>query len=158
MDDVDDILEHFGIKGMKWGVRKKAGSGEVQVITTSKGLKTTGGEGHGASNDAMTAAIAKQKARKSGIQSLDSKEMQALVNRMNLEQQYSKLNAKEKDAKKSQIRKTIEAEITKNVVKKGFEIGSQHWNKTVELGKGVFDLMESLDKMDIPIGVTTDFL
>lgn len=74
----DEFLEHYGIKGMKWGVRRRRGS---------DGLVEKSG-------DVKNAEAAKAKIGKKGnTDALSNKELQALVTRMNLEQQFSKLNA-----------------------------------------------------------------
>jgi len=69
---VDDILEHYGVKGMRWGHRKDDSAKEV-------------------SPDAAKAAGAAAKAKKQGKQALSNEEMQALVTRMNLERQLTQL-------------------------------------------------------------------
>lgn len=102
MTQVDTVLEHYGTKGMKWGVRKRRSSSDVSgkgeqktkevfIKDTSKGIKTRGGHKLPASTDALLAAAAKQKASKSGIKSLSNNELKALINRMNLESQHKKL-------------------------------------------------------------------
>ena len=87
---VDDVLAHFGVKGMKWGVRKnRSGS---------------------ASEDAQRADAAKKKIKtEGGIKALSNNELRDLVNRMNLEQQYSNLTGQKKStlAKGGQTAKTI---------------------------------------------------
>jgi 2'-5' RNA ligase len=71
-----NTLTHYGVKGMRWGVRRKnVGSGDEKVV----------------SKDAAKAAGARDKAKKEGKQSLSNEEMQALVTRMNLEQQLVRL-------------------------------------------------------------------
>jgi hypothetical protein len=92
----EDHLEHHGVKGQKWGVRhlRDNGSGPVPVetrIRPGKMVKTSGGKHHSAHEDAVKAATARQKAKKSTLDSLSNRELQDLVNRMNLEQQYSRL-------------------------------------------------------------------
>lgn len=92
-DVVEKHLAHYGIKGQRWGVRRNLDGG-VEVSTTSTpGKKVTakGGKGQPAHEDAIKTAISKQKAKTSTTDSLSTKELQELVNRMNLEQQYSKL-------------------------------------------------------------------
>jgi 2'-5' RNA ligase len=69
-------LTHHGVKGMRWGVRRKnVGSADEKVVST----------------DAAKAAGAREKAKKQGKQALSNEEMQALVTRMNLERQLGQL-------------------------------------------------------------------
>lgn len=106
---VDNILSHHGILGMHWGHRKPEGVtvspgsvegtnvGDPRVPVTlyskpGKGIiKTSGGQGRLPSEDMKNAAAYKQIANQSSTHALSSKELQHLVNRINLEQQYSKL-------------------------------------------------------------------
>jgi len=74
-DKVDEVLSHFGIKGMRWGVR-------------SKSQTSSGSDG---STDFQTAKTAATKAKKSGTKSLSNAELKILIERMNLEQQYSRI-------------------------------------------------------------------
>lgn len=68
MTGVDDFLEHFGKKGMKWGVRKAPT--------------------HKSSSDAK----AVQKHRGKPASSLTNKQLKDINARLNLEQQYSRMN------------------------------------------------------------------
>jgi hypothetical protein len=94
---LDEVLAHFGVPGMHWGrVKSDEGvsSGPTAVATKlrpGKKVKTSGGKGQPASADAIATAISKQTAHKSSTDALSNKELQAMVTRMNLEQQYSKL-------------------------------------------------------------------
>lgn len=98
MSVIEDVLIHYGKKGMKWGVRKESSTptGVTVKVRGRKPLITKGGTGQPPHQDAIDAAVAKQKARMSGTHSLSTKEMQQMVTRMNLEQQYSKLSAHQK--------------------------------------------------------------
>lgn len=73
-ESVDDVLAHYGVKGMKWGVRK-----------SRKGKPSP------ASEDATKAAGHRKTVKTSGTKALSNKELQELVTRMNLEAQYSTL-------------------------------------------------------------------
>lgn len=72
METVEDVLAHFGVKGMKWGVRRKSNTAT--------------------SDDAKAASEAASKAAKGGIKSLSNKELQTLITRMNLERQLGNLD------------------------------------------------------------------
>lgn len=105
---VDHILEHHGVKGMRWGVSRRGGSSgssrssrvsadreakkEVTVKTKSHPnvkttIKTKGGQGLPAHPDAIAAQIVTQKLKRSGTHALSTNELQQLANRNNLEQQ-----------------------------------------------------------------------
>jgi hypothetical protein len=117
-----DFIKHFGVKGMHWGVRRgrngESGPSEVGVkMRAGKRLKVSGGKNHPAHQDAINAAIAKQKARKSSTDALSTHELQNLVNRMNLEQQFARLNGSEKstvDVGQDYVKKALAAGKTVN--------------------------------------------
>ena len=75
-----DELKHFGVLGMRWGVRNDRSSSKAA----------------NASEDAKRAAAAKEKIKKTGQASLTNKEMQDLVTRLNLEKQLDKLTTPQK--------------------------------------------------------------
>lgn len=107
----DNVLAHFGVMGMKWGKRKGG--------VASKGPMPKPGTTH-QSHDSANADVAKHKVKAHGTKSLSNKELQDLVNRMNLEQQYSKLNTEKKQAGKDfavKILKDSGQEIAKSYVK-----------------------------------------
>ena len=100
METLDEVLAHYGVRGMRWGVRRSAAelSGPQPVTIDAKPgkkIQTSGGKGQPVSDDAKLAAVYRQKAKASGPQSLSNAEMQTIVTRMNLEQQYMKLNPKQ---------------------------------------------------------------
>jgi 2'-5' RNA ligase len=89
-------LAHHGVKGMRWGVTKAERlSSEVTVKTNPQRpgnkIKTVGGKHREIAEDAKKAAVSKQIAKKSTTDALSNKELQDLVTRMNLEQQYTRL-------------------------------------------------------------------
>jgi hypothetical protein len=104
---VEDILEHIGVKGMRWGVRKSERSssdgGPTIKVTTKSGkgiVKVSGGKGLEPSADAVKVAATAQKAKKSTTAALSNEEMKLLVSRMQLEANYSKLSAEANKQKK----------------------------------------------------------
>ena len=92
--DTDNFLSHYGIPGMKWGRHKARPSYD-------KSVKTFGGDRpHGNLNsspksiDAMKSRNYQQRVKTAGTDALSTKELKALVERQNLEQQYNRLNPK----------------------------------------------------------------
>lgn len=75
--EVENFLAHYGVKGMKWGVRK-----DRPYVPGS--------------DDAERAKSLKTRATTEGTRALSNHELQDLVTRMNLEQQYSRLNPQTK--------------------------------------------------------------
>jgi len=99
VDMVQDILKHHGIKGMKWGIRRKRTANEpVTVTQRGKKVKTKGGGGHPASEDAVRARTSAQVARRSGVHSLSNKELEDYNKRLNLEQNFKRLRYQDKNA------------------------------------------------------------
>ena len=72
-------LYHFGVKGMRWGVRKASPSGSA-----TKSYKS--------SRDYNAANRLRRKAKGSGTKSLTNKEMKMLNTRLELEKKYNQLN------------------------------------------------------------------
>lgn len=76
-------LEHYGVKGMKWGKRK-------QKIAVAR------------SADFKEVAGIKTKAKETRVSSLSNKELQTAITRMNLEKQFNQLNPKKGPVAKGQ--------------------------------------------------------
>lgn len=76
-----DGLLHYGIKGMKWGVRRS----DAQLARTQTAPKST------LSNDAKSAERLHNKIQNKGTGSLSNQEMRQFLERMNLERQYSQM-------------------------------------------------------------------
>lgn len=79
----EDVLAHYGIKGQKWGVRRRAGK-DGTVGSTAKSDDTA------PADDAVKALAYRQIAKKNGTQALSNQELQLLLNRVELEKKYSK--------------------------------------------------------------------
>lgn len=88
----EDTLAHYGVKGMKWGVRRDRTPTGVEVKETpGRPVKTKGGRYEKPSEDAKRTAIQRQKARSSSTDSLSNQELKQLVERMQLEANYDRL-------------------------------------------------------------------
>lgn len=103
MKTLENILEHHGVLGMRWGFRKPGtGSPSSHKATTS--------------HDAKRASSSQAKVKKAGgTHVLSNDDLQHLVNRMNLEKQYSSLSSSTKTA--NPVTKFLK-EIAVNVARK----------------------------------------
>jgi RimJ/RimL family protein N-acetyltransferase len=109
MADVEDILAHFGVKGMKWGHHKP----KVP-----------------ASSDAQKSLDIRAKAKKGKPRSLTNEELQTAINRMNLEQQFKRLAVNERppvqrwvastllEIGKREVQTAIAKKVTSTIAKK----------------------------------------
>lgn len=141
------VVEHFGVKGMKWGVRKNRST--VDLVSDKTGARTTikydptkakvtqGPDGRPSivgsksevrkiqkqidrhpSDDAARAAMAARKAKRGGTHSLSNKELQDLVTRMNLEKQFNSLRPPSTGQKAAKFIGEIVVQVGKQQVTK----------------------------------------
>lgn len=76
--DRSKSFEHFGVKGMRWGVRSSnAGVGDPDSVDAARAKATT----------------TKIKQNKGSTKSVDNKDLEHLVNRLNLEKRYGQILA-----------------------------------------------------------------
>lgn len=83
-DFADGFLSHWGVKGMKWGQRKRD-SGDGGGVSKKEDD----------SEDFTRTADIAVKAKAGGIRTLSNKELQDLVTRINLEQNFNRINTPE---------------------------------------------------------------
>lgn len=107
-----DELLHYGVRGMRWGVRKDKSSGgalrtafkvthpltymagkkmgnSIEKTRKSKGFKTAQNKYRNLTGSKKSAAL--KKYRSKNIDGMSDKDLQKAVNRMNLEKQYRSL-------------------------------------------------------------------
>lgn len=123
---MSDLLYHFGIKGMKWGIRRfqnKNGS------LTAAGKKRYQ-KGEQASDEKTPSSSGSSRSK--SISELSDAELRTRINRLNLEKQYKQLISEGADSNTKQVKegKSFTNEIKDRAVKNVFlpaaeEIGRQ---------------------------------
>lgn len=97
---LDEFLEHYGIPGMRWGVRRTNPSASAP-----------------ASDDARRVATLRGTVKKGGTKTLSNRELQEVITRMNLERQYKALAPTRKQQVASFVGRTLlgigKQEVTK---------------------------------------------
>jgi 2'-5' RNA ligase len=123
-----EFLEHYGVKGMQWGVRRMSErSTPLPVAATARTIvppgakrktkiKVSGGENHDATEDAIAVAQAAAKLKKSGPHALTNKELQQIASRIELEDRVTRATRSKGN---KFVRELIEGE-TKSIAKEGF--------------------------------------
>lgn len=82
-----DFLQHYGIKGMRWGVRRDQAAKVATLgaqAASSRGGKT------------QTSDIVKKVRKAGGVRNIGDRELEALLRRMDMESRYSKLETQHK--------------------------------------------------------------
>jgi 2'-5' RNA ligase len=114
----EEFLNHAGVKGMRWGVRKQEyitrthqkrltteaanrenrPASDVRAYPTigsssrkKADVPTKGGVDHPPTEDAIKVAVTKQKLKKSGVAALTNDELQVMQRRLNLENDVNRL-------------------------------------------------------------------
>jgi len=98
---VETFLAHHGIRGMKWGVRRKRGP-DGTVSSAANGSKSSASGDTNLSSDAQKIA---DNAGKSTSE-LSTKDLQDAVNRANVVKQYNQLFQQDRNA---ELRQKVEA-------------------------------------------------
>lgn len=114
----NDEFLHYGVKGMRWGVRKRRDSGSSSTGSqngTKQAIKDGGGpprSGGGTTN-----------VQKSG-RFMTDKELQSAINRIKLEQEYARLTAVPPSKGKQIVTKALETggqQVANKLVQSTFE-------------------------------------
>ena len=112
-------LQHHGIKGQKWGVRRFQNKDGSLTLAGKRRQKQDDGpihEDYSKSHDTKS------------VKSMSDKELRDRINRLNMERQYAQLTATEKSMGKKTVSevllnvgKELAKEYLKNYAKKGIE-------------------------------------
>lgn len=121
-ESLDDFLAHYGVKGMRWGVRRSD-----EQLDKARSERSIAKED---SADAAQARAVAEKIKSKGgrTNTISNQEMQLLINRMNLERNYNSL-------------------IENNKKDSNIDTGFKIWEKVVKRG----DLARKTFKLVVPI-------
>lgn len=99
MDELENYLEHYGIKGMRWGVRRANPSGG-----SSGGSSTSSKKKPAVTVKRLTAPKASSTPPKKNLSELSDADLKSMIDRANLERQYKQLyNPPQKPGAKQEI-------------------------------------------------------
>lgn len=114
---MDDVLKHYGILGMKWGVRRTPE--QLSRDRRSRKKKDRSENEHGDYKKAHAS---------NSVKSMSDSELRSRLNRLQMEKQYSQLTSKEKSAGAKFVSDVLR-EAAKNTASKYV---SQYMSKGVE--------------------------
>lgn len=123
-------LYHWGIKGMKWGVRR---------YRNEDGTLTDAGKKRYADQEPVHEDYAKTHDKKS-VKTMSDAELRARNNRLQMEQQYERLTQKESRGKKA-----VQAFIAAGALAGGVATAVAQFKRAGSLGKPAAD--KALDKV-----------
>lgn len=102
--NLDNSLNHYGIKGMKWGVHTKDGR-RVELTTAGK-LGFTAARKYKAPNKTKS-TYQKKTAEAGGLHKLDDKALKAMNSRLEMEKKYTTFMNEEKERRKEGRKATL---------------------------------------------------
>lgn len=116
---MNNNLQHHGIKGQKWGIRR---------FQNKDGSLTLAGRKRQKQNDGPIHEDYSKSHSVKSVKSMSDKELRDRLNRLNMERQYIQLTAQEKSVGKKivsevllNVGKELAKEYLKNYAKKGIE-------------------------------------
>lgn len=116
---MNDALMHYGVKGMKWGVRKK----KIQSSTKKKtGLFSS------KSDTTKKIAQSPSKPPQKRLSEMSDSELDAAIKRMRLEAEYARLSPKQI----SRGQRFVEKVLNDIVIPAATEVGKNEFKKAME--------------------------
>ena len=100
----NNSLQHYGVKGMKWGVRRTP----EQLSQTKSHIDTVSGMVKEAKNINNSVSNLRSTIKKEDLSKMTDQELRDRVNRMNLEQQFSQLSSNKISKGESYVKNTLE--------------------------------------------------
>lgn len=139
MDD-ELILEHHGVKGQKWGIRRtpaqlghKTSSGRKRKMSsTAKKVKR-----RSVGRKAVEKASTKKKTSKKSIKDMSNDELRSAIDRMKLEQDYVKAYRELNPVQVSKGKKFVNAVVNDVVGPAAKEAGKEIVKKAILKAAGV---------------------
>lgn len=119
-------LIHYGVKGMKWGVRKDRKGARQQARADKKAAKASrqsergSNKAAGASSDAQTTESNRNVQRDAGVSGLSNSQLKQVNDRLQLEENYRRLtnnNPKTPKEKAMKVAKEIGQDAVKSIAK-----------------------------------------
>lgn len=139
-EDLQVILEHYGTKGMKWGVRKDhSGPASASTGFSKKGkatITTTKGSHQQAHPDAIKAQVIRRTVKKSGTHAISNDDLKTLQARLNLEHQVKNLTASPGKAYVSNLLKQNGNQLVGAAVNESLHSTIRDTIKEAKRGKG----------------------
>ena len=121
MDRADIELMHYGVKGMKWGVRRS----DAQLAKAAKKREAS-------SDDANEVADLRSKTKgPAGVSTLSNAELKTINERMNLEQNFANLSSKEAERNMTKGQKFVD-NLGKTLAKTVQQQAQQNLNKQIK--------------------------
>lgn len=134
---MDDAIYHYGVKGMRWGVRRTPAQlghkvARKSLMDTAKSVATKAKSGITKVGNVAKSSIKASREKdiensKTAVKKMSSEELQRRINRLNMERNYRKLIEEQKDANRSEAQKFVKTQF-KNLANK---VGDKAINKLV---------------------------